>query len=257
MHLHAWDMPPNFRLTSNDLKFHPYLIEYPEEIIREKVRIMTGTLEDVFQEKMVSHRAGRWGFNEIYAKVLIENGYKVDCSVTPLVSWQLQMGDPSRKGGTDYKNFPSEPYFVDLNDISLPGESLLLELPMTIVRTSPPVVDTMRSMLRKIAPVRRMIGCFFEEITWFRPKIDNLSKMKKVVLQTVNEGKTYIEFMIHSSELMPGGSPNFKTKESIETLYSNLEQVFGLAYKSFQGCTMKEFHARFMHADGKNMVYGR
>ncbi|ETR65472.1 MAG: hypothetical protein OMM_14198, partial [Candidatus Magnetoglobus multicellularis str. Araruama] len=27
MHLHAWDMPPNYQLTENDLRYHPYLIE--------------------------------------------------------------------------------------------------------------------------------------------------------------------------------------------------------------------------------------
>ena len=30
MHLHAWNSPPLVPLTSDDFRFHPYLIEYPE-----------------------------------------------------------------------------------------------------------------------------------------------------------------------------------------------------------------------------------
>jgi hypothetical protein len=41
MHLHAWDMPPdNFQLTDNDKLYHPYLIEYPYEVMKQKIKIM-------------------------------------------------------------------------------------------------------------------------------------------------------------------------------------------------------------------------
>ena len=131
MHLHAWDMPPDYSLTNNDRKFHPYLIEYPESIMREKVKIMTELLEETFQVKMLSHRAGRWSFDQRYADILIDYGYQVDCSVTPHVSWQDNMGDPSQQGGTDYRDFPEQAYFMDRRTIDRPGGSSLLEIPMT------------------------------------------------------------------------------------------------------------------------------
>ena len=93
---------------------------------------MTDLLEDIFEITMISHRAGRWSFDERYARVLIEHGYKVDCSVTPHVSWQKTLGDPTQVGGTDYTSFPNEAYFLDLSDISKPGKQLLLEIPVTI-----------------------------------------------------------------------------------------------------------------------------
>ena len=45
---------------------------------------------------------------------------------------------------------------------------------------------------------------------------------------------------IHSSELMPGGSPFFRTPKSIERLYRRLENLFSLAAKEFRGITLAE-----------------
>ena len=60
MHLHAWNSPPTEPLTADDWRHKPYLIEYSDAMMREKVDYMTRLLEDTFQTKMVSHRAGRW-----------------------------------------------------------------------------------------------------------------------------------------------------------------------------------------------------
>jgi len=48
-------------------------------------------------------------------------------------------------------------------------------------------------------------------------------------------------FMIHSSELMPGGSPTFQTQESIEKLYADLEVLFSEASQHFEGITLRDF----------------
>jgi len=51
----------------------------------------------------------------------------------------------------------------------------------------------------------------------------------------------YAMFMIHSSELMPGGSPTFQTQESIEKLYADLEVLFSEASQHFEGITLRDF----------------
>jgi len=132
MHLHAWNTPPLVQLTKNDYYYRPYLIEYPVDVIKEKITSFTSYLKDIFGVRIISHRAGRWSFNETYAKILAEHGYLVDCSVTPNVSWKYHFGDPTKNGGTDYTHFPNNCYFLDLNDISQPGNSSLLEIPVTI-----------------------------------------------------------------------------------------------------------------------------
>ena len=124
MHLHAWYSPPEYALTDDEWRYQPYLIEYPENVLRDKVAYMTDLLENAFQRKMTSHRAGRWAFNEVYARALIDQGYLVDCSVTPRVSWRNAQGAPQGQGGTDYSHFPDRAYFLDEQDISRPGDSL-------------------------------------------------------------------------------------------------------------------------------------
>ncbi|MDX7019383.1 deacetylase, partial [Klebsiella aerogenes] len=78
MHLHAWNSPPEHDLTGDDWRWQPYLIEFSDEVMREKVLFMTRLLEETFQTKMLSHRAGRWTFDSRYAQLLIELGYQVD-----------------------------------------------------------------------------------------------------------------------------------------------------------------------------------
>jgi hypothetical protein len=56
MHLHAWNSPPVVPLTEDDYRHHPYLVEYPEGLVREKVKVMTATLEDGFGVKMLRWR---------------------------------------------------------------------------------------------------------------------------------------------------------------------------------------------------------
>jgi hypothetical protein len=108
MHLHAWHSPPEYALTDDDYAHTPYLTEYPRGMVDEKVRVLTERLEEVFGMKMVSHRAGRWGLNEVYARALAGFGYRADCSVTPNVSWKRDLGDPHGEGGPDYTFFPSQ-----------------------------------------------------------------------------------------------------------------------------------------------------
>ena len=49
-------------------------------------------LEGRFGEKMTSHRAGRWAFDSRYARLLVEHGYLVDCSVTPIIPSKMPSG---------------------------------------------------------------------------------------------------------------------------------------------------------------------
>ena len=121
MHLHAWNSPPTDPLTDDDWRHKPYLIEYSDAAMRAKVDYMTRLLEDTFQTKMVSHRAGRWAFDERYARLLVEYGYLVDCSVTPRVNWKTAKGARRRASGTDYRHFPQHAYFLDENDIRREG----------------------------------------------------------------------------------------------------------------------------------------
>lgn len=246
MHLHAWNSPPIVPLTENDNRHAPYLIEYPLEQIRQKVRVMTQTLEETFGLKMLSHRAGRWSFNEQYARVLAENDYRVDCSVTPHVSWAFCKGAPSGRGGTDYSHFPESQYFLDLSDISKPGDSPLLELPVTILKTRrhPGIVESARRKLSGSFYGTIVMRRLFPDVQWLMPNGRNGPAMLQIVETARREGRPYIQMAIHSSELMPGGSPKFPTRESIDRLYDDLEALFSSATRHFRGQTLADYYHR-------------
>lgn len=249
MHLHAWNSPPIVPLTDDDFRHMPFLVEYPDVVMREKLRVLTAELEDAFGVKMLSHRAGRWAFDARYARMLAELGYRADCSVTPHVSWADQRGDPRGAGGTDYTGFPERPYFLDLTDIARPGASPLLEAPMSVVkRTWPAPVERLRSATAGLRLARRAVRRCFPTHAWLRPTGGNLAEMRHVLDAARRDARPHVEFMLHSSEFMPGGSPTFPTPERIEALYRDLEALFAEASRDFAGLTLAEFAERFAAA---------
>jgi hypothetical protein len=244
MHLHAWNSPPIEPLTSDDYRNQPFLIEYSEDLLRRKVAYLTALLEDKFGSKMTSHRAGRWALDSTYARVLAESGYRTDCSVTPCVSWQGELGDPAGSGGPDYSRFPDAAYFLDLDDIGQAGNSDLLELPMSIREVRPLGKLVPPEAARRLSNLRG-VGRFFSRTVWLRPKGNNLSDMLGLLSRSLAEGRPYVEFMLHSSELMPGGSPYFPGAKDVETLYRDMEALFAAAAGNFEGSTLQEYRLTF------------
>lgn len=247
MHLHAWNSPPVTRLTGDDDLHHPFLIEYPEDVMREKVRILTAELEWRFSEKMISHRAGRWSIDTRYARILTEHGYLVDCSVTPHISWGATFGAPGGTAGTDYSAFPERPYFMDLEHIAHTGGAPLLEVPVSIVRSRQGHFAELASAAVGALgdSWRRRMRQRFQRCIWLRPNGRNLGQMLRIVRAARRDGREHLEFMLHSSELMPGGSPTFATDESIERLYTHLSTLFAAAGQYCEGQTLGEFYRTF------------
>lgn len=240
MHLHAWNSPPEYQLTDNDGKWQPYLIEYPDHILKEKIRFMTHLLEDTFQISIRSHRAGRWAFDERYANSLIELGYYVDCSVTPRVNWQFNSGSPDGKGGTNYTHFPSKAYFIDPDNIARSGTGSLLEVPMSTSYKHSKVITSIKQTFDNLRGKKRS-----PSVNWLRPSRNNLPEMIRVIEDNLSTGHDYVEFMLHSSEFMPGGSPTFSTEQHIEQLFDNLEALFDGLKDRVEGKTMTDYYYHF------------
>ena len=80
-------------------------------------------------------------------------------------------------------------------------------------------------------------------VHWLRPVGGNVQQMIAVAEKTLAEGSDYVEFMLHSSEFMPDGSPTFKNEADIDRLYSDLEQLFSWLQGRTQGMTLAEYAA--------------
>ncbi len=224
MHMHAWNSPPIEHLPYNPKGTHTYIGEYSKRLQWEKMKYLTKQLEDVFQIPIKSHRSGRWWFDEFVLKCLHKLGYLVDCSVTPYVSWNEQIGN--RQYGIDYSgDLNKGDYMLSKDNIHKRGRSGIYEVPPTILRH-----------YRYCFP---KMECAIE---WFRPTGTNLENMLWIKEKVKKNHKLdYLQFMLHSSELTPGTNPTFKNKKSIDKLYSDLETLFYEVSKDFVGIGITDY----------------
>lgn len=228
MHLHAWNNPPEYPLRKiNDQR--DYLIEYPDEIMDQKIRVLTEKLEETFEVKMRSHRSGRWATDDRYFRLLKKYGYRYDCSVTPFVNWANCPGATGMPG-SDYSRCPMHPYEI---------YDGILEIPVTIRPMRYFAPEAARS-LRGLA--HELKWCFRRRGTWLRPgRNPSLTTLEKV-LEAAKMDSNYAMFMLHSSEMMPGGSPSFPDETSIEALYRCVEALFAHARGcGYVGCKLSEY----------------
>jgi peptidoglycan/xylan/chitin deacetylase (PgdA/CDA1 family) len=95
-----------------------YLCNMPMDIQRDMIRGATDIIEKSVGKRPRSFRAGRYGIDNKTLNVLKSEGYSVDTSISPNVSWS---GDE----GPDWSKFNStQPYFQDT----------LLEVPITVIK---------------------------------------------------------------------------------------------------------------------------
>lgn len=222
-HEHAWNSPPYFPLVRSPFKRgKPYLDEYPQFVIRRKLEYLTNTLEDTFQCPITSHRGGRWCLNTGIVRELDRLGYIVDCTCTPGMNWRNNPGWSIGSAGTDWSKYKNRPFVFGYAESGIKKKSNLLEVPVTVAQKT-------KNSIPK----------------WFRPTRSNLSELLGIADYIYKIGVPYIEFMLHSSELMPGGSPTFKGKAEIEKLYKDLDILFqAIKQYGFHGIGISDYAKR-------------
>jgi hypothetical protein len=117
-------------------------------------------------------------------------------------------------------------------------------VPVTILPSAPRA----RALARRLLPSTRLGANAVDRLVplrWLRPNGRNLSHLLRIVDRAAAEQRQYVQCMLHSSELMPGGSPAFPTAAAIETLYEHLERLFEHATRFFDGATLARFAVSF------------
>jgi len=231
MHLHAWNTPPLFDLEiRKDIKPGEcaYLIEYPTDVMEGKIRFMTEFLEKTFGARPLVHRAGRWATDERYLRLLDQYGYLADCSVTPGMDMRKAKGFTEGSEGSNYVSYPKLPFVIN--------GTKMLEIPMT-VRENHSIKKTGSKN-----PKRFLWNCYRalkgRGPIWVRPNGGNLDEMKYLARTVAHSNSDYLMFMLHTSEMMPGGSPVFRTEEDIEKMYADLDAFFAYVSRFYVGETI-------------------
>ena len=218
MHMHAFNTPPFYQLPNYIGGNKAYAGEYPLEIQLAKITGLTKLLRETFHSEITAHRGGRWYMDTSLVRILVDCGYLVDCTVTPEVDWRTNKGQTEGSHGINYSKAPHAAYRMTTEHVCLAGNSGMYEVPMTVRKKR----ISLLSYINKFDLWRRQT----HTTVWMRPNGHNLHAMLELARVVHIESTDYIEFMLHSSELMPGGSPTFQTKESIELLYQDIECLF-------------------------------
>lgn len=213
-HLHPWNTPP--------LRSLPFPEPVPSELIPDELLdAKMGTLLETFRaagSSPVSFRMGRFNIGPKMLSVLERSGFRVDGSVAPM---RRYYGGPERLDG------PVDPYFADRRDPYRPGDSPILEVPMTIV----PVVKGLGSMLERLGTGSR-VGSY---VSWFamnlgslpaQPAWTGLRRLKAAVRLHQARGGTVLSMFFHSSELMPGAYPGHGTADDVRAFLDKLRGFF-------------------------------
>lgn len=228
-HLHVWTTPPfpdSEGLSFNDRQ-HAFANEIPAALFEQKLRHITDQVKDSFGHSPVSFRSGRYGYDKSMAAALTKNGYKIDSSVTPYTSWKKTAGLINGTGGPDFSRVDNHLYTLKTEY----GE--LLEVPVTILFTK----NALKKHPKWAEFIARHRNKYFNKFLallklnnqplWLRPSPDSsVSDLKEVVHTAESIGLEYLVMMFHSSELLPGGSPYWKSEHDVEGLFETLSEFF-------------------------------
>lgn len=222
MHLHAWNSPPNVELDG-PYSGNPYITEYHKIDILKKHAYLKELIIDKFGIVPVSYRAGRWATNDDLFDVLEELGFLVDCSVTPGINHKAP--GVTVLHANDYSNAERKPHKL---------RDHLWEIPMT--------TDLKRSIHGNTVK-RKLVNMVRGEQRWLRPALQNASEMKELIKDSIKIESPYLMFMIHSSELMPGGSPYCANMKDVQEYLSKLEDIFISIKDIGKGYSLKDYYS--------------
>lgn len=232
VHLHPWNTPP-FR----DLP-HPEPIptaKLPPALLEAKLGSLVHCLTETFAQPPCSFRMGRFDWSTHLLEILPRFGLKVDSSMVPL----------SFKGDGP-QNFlaPADPFWLDFR--AAPGLRLL-EVPVTMV----PVWAWSAKALHHLAGLFpgkggeallsrfRFVGAAGIHPAWF-PRFS----MYLAVRLHQRRGGRVLTLFLHSSELLPGGSPDFPNAAAVERLVAKLRDFLTWLVKRspVTGVTLSGLH---------------
>ncbi|MFW9843768.1 MAG: hypothetical protein ACFFEV_04265 [Candidatus Thorarchaeota archaeon] len=242
-HLHPWSCPPFESITSNDSFHHPCPHHLPIDLFRRKMETLTAKIKESFGKYPVTYRGGRWGIIGSHLSILEELGYKVDTTVTPQISWKIIARASKGKNGINFSDAPLNPYYPSSENICVPGESKILEIPLTVLSTRRP---HLRKLFRTLVNSRLVIAArrFGFGPQMLRPLPQVNKRILKVFLETaIDMELPQIHMMTHSSELMYPFSPYNRTAMDTEKLYSKLHYFFSICEEAgLKGGTLGEYN---------------
>jgi hypothetical protein len=194
----------------------------PPELQLRKLRVLSESIERGFGEKPVSYRAGRWGFDSSSLGPLVESGHLVDSSVVP-GWWQRGAGAPA------FARAPVVPYRLDGAEILRPGNSPVVEIPVTTgMIGNVPGREMITRAIPYWLPGSRTASNLFG-YTILRPALHDVPRLTQLVDRVLREKRPVLNVMLHSSEISPGHSPYSRDERQRDELLARLRAIIETA----------------------------
>lgn len=207
-HLHHWSTPPLTDGEGSDggaQKDGPPVRtdKMPRQLLRRRLRTLLDAGRDFQGAPLSSFRMGRWDLKASVRPLLAEEGITFDSSVCPLRVFS---------GGPDHFLAPTEPYWPE----DCPG---LLESPVTQVALFPPLARLWHGLTSNKALVDsfHFWGALSPNPVWHSPAV-----MRAATRLLLRRGGRVLSLFWHSSEMLPGGSPNIPDQAAADALYQKI-----------------------------------
>ncbi|MFC1524390.1 polysaccharide deacetylase family protein [Thermodesulfobacteriota bacterium] len=238
-HCHPWNTPPFLEKISVS---NSMLCNLSADLIEKKISILHQEIVNRFGVTPKSFRSGRWAFNGKVAQALINNGYKIDTSITPFTNW-------GKYAGPDFSRASAEAYSFDSSNIfTARDDGLLLEIP--------PTVGFLQKHQKTCAGIRnwiidngidryRLLGVLdkFKMVNyrWLSPELNDGPGMISLAKSFIRNGHRFLNMSFHSTTLLPGCTPFVKSEDDLQNFLHDIE-IF------LEFCANQELEFQPLHA---------
>jgi len=214
-HLHHWNTPPIRPLPFPE----PVPSEcMPTQLLREKLDCLLEAFEPMHIVPR-SFRMGRFSFGPKMCAILQDSPIVVDSSVAPL---RIQYGGP------DHLTAPIDPYTPNPLDVTSPGHSRLLEVPITIVPIRPHVGRLLENLRRIWPRTDAAVGWIASRLCSLpvQPAWTGSARLKIASALHLWRAGQVLTLFFHSSELSPAHNPLHPTQRHVQSFIKKLDDFF-------------------------------
>jgi hypothetical protein len=235
LHLHPWNTPP---FPSHGLVSprESYLHNLPWPLALAKLDSLMDAAA-VAGIHATSYRGGRYSTSPQIQNYLRDHGIIADSSIMPWTTWKDD-------GAPDYRSSGPLPNRLAPR---FSGDSALWELPLTFGYVGPDYAKSLVAACDR-SPFRQLkAGSILERLTGFRKCWLNLENplgegMTDLFPSILRQTLPFVCFTMHSSSLIPGGSPYVRTQADLDRLMERATVALkaAAAQSGFQSSTVSE-----------------
>lgn len=213
LHLHHWSTPP---IENENVLSKPVPSDrMPSALLQKKLQNLMRAGTSFQGAPLTSFRMGRWDLKKILRPLLSDLGITVDSSVCPLRAYPQ---------GPDFFLAPADPYWADT-------QAPLLVLPITQIPVFPALTKIWYGLFRHNQTI--LDTFHFWNVASANPVWHNPHVMRLATRMHSRRGGKVLSLFWHSSEMLPGGSPNIPDENAAQRLIDKIYDFLGWLNEHF------------------------